>query len=77
MHVFFACDTDKKPTAKLVELYAYDIKEWENSELERNGSKLEEICRTADSVIVGRISATDNAMSITMDELKKMIYLNS
>jgi len=75
--IFFACDTDKKPIAKLVELYAYDIEEWENTELERNGSKLEEICRTADSVIVGRISATDNAMSITMDELKKMIYLNS
>ena len=75
--VFFACDAERRPVARLVELYAYDIEEWEDAELERNGSNLEEICRTVDSVIVGRISSSDNPLSITMDELKKLIYLNS
>lgn len=75
---FYACDEKMTPTVCLVELYAYDIKEIKQ-DANSNGTireGYEEICRTKDSVIIGRIVATDNPLSITMDELKKMIFLN-
>lgn len=74
--VFYACDEEMKPTVRLAELYTYKISDWDNQSFERPAN-VEEICRTADSVIAGCVFSQNDPLSVTIDELKKMIYLNN
>ncbi len=72
--IIYACDEEMKPTDCLAEVYAYNISNWDGKEFERP-ERLEEICRTADSVIVGRAPESDTPLAITSEELKKIVYL--
>ena len=73
--VFYVCDADKNPVARLLELNTYKIKDWDSKQVEALNAS-EEICRTNDNVIIGKVYCENEALSITMEELKKMIYLN-
>ena len=72
--IIYSCDEEMNPVECLVEVYAYNISEWENKEVKRP-ERLEEICRTSDSVIVGRAAQSDTPLAITSEELKKIVYL--
>ncbi|MCQ2448998.1 MAG: VCBS repeat-containing protein [Clostridia bacterium] len=73
--LFFACDDAGHPTVELFELAAYSINIWDAKMFNRPIG-YEEYLRTSNSVIVGKVVLSDNALATTSESLKKMLVIN-
>lgn len=73
---FYSIDSEKKTKNKLAEVYTFKISEWDKDDFKRP-ENAEEICRTATSVIVGKIFSSEDPLAVTMEQFKQMIYINN
>lgn len=73
---FYSIDAEKKVKAKLAEVYTFKISEWDKADFKRP-ENTQEICRTANSVIVGKVFTSEDSLAVTMEQFKQMIYINN